>query len=98
MIQYIKDNGRKRLGKDMEYVFGKMLVGTKGIGTMMFFMVKVNLIIMKETYIRGTLRVERHTGMEFIQIKMEHNLVDNLKMGKNMAWEPIKYQINHSIE
>ena len=84
MIPFIRVNGKEMFEKVSEFQFGKMVLVTKDIGKMINLVDQESTIIMKVTYIKVNLKTVKRTDMEYIIAKMEHNLMVNFEMDKNM--------------
>jgi len=93
MTLYIKVSGKTIFDRGTELLYGKMVRGTRDIGLMINSMVKVHFIIMKATFSKVNLEMEKQMVMENIIVKMVHNLKVNIKMDKNMVLELIHHQM-----
>ena len=83
IVQFIKDNGKMKVEKGMEFQFGKMEIDTKDNGLMINSMVKESFILQKMKYTMENLLMGNLMEKVNIKAKMVKYLKDLLKMVSN---------------
>lgn len=87
MEQFIKVNGKAKIGMDLEYKFGLMELNMKDIGKIIRLMGKESFGMLMETFLMVNGKMIRHMVTEFIFMLMEQNMKENGKMICNMVKE-----------